>query len=205
MAEHPRAVWIFLYRTVPCHLGCILRNNKQNIKLNYTEGNFMAWEVFLFKMATNRNLGFISQTSAKPVLHIFQDLNKHPLRFHALVWLHKQLSGTTSFCLPLVDRRYSVKELRILFQLEICPSVQAHHIIQLSVRFWMQRIQITCYRIQRRGGTERVRCGARVQGQSPMSARLRVNHNHFKWAEPCPTPAVVQKTQTLNLNQLCSK
>lgn len=59
----------------------------------------MAGEVALFKMANNRNFEFTSQTSAKLVLHIFQDLNKHHLRFHALVWLHKQLSSTTSFCL----------------------------------------------------------------------------------------------------------
>lgn len=70
----------------------------------------------------------------------------------------------------LVDPRYPVKELRIIFQLEICLSVQAHHIIQLSVWFWMQRIQITCYRIQKRGGTERVRRGAPVQGQSSSAS-----------------------------------
>lgn len=128
-------------------------------------------------------------------LHIFQDLNKRRrLRFHALVWLHKQLGSTTVFFrLPLVDQ---LKELRILFQLQICPSIQAHHIIQLSVRFWMQRIQITCYRIQRRGGTERACCGAPVQGLSPMSTSctsITIPSNELNL---CPALCAVQKTQT---------
>lgn len=63
-----------------------------------------------------------------------------------------------------------MKELTVLFQHEICPSIQAHHIIQLSVRFWKQHIQITCYHIQRRGGTERVHCRAPFQSRGPMSA-----------------------------------
>lgn len=59
---------------------------------------------------------------AEVELHIFQDLNKHHLEFHALVWLHEQRGSATGFCLPLVDRHYPVKELRILFQVQICPS-----------------------------------------------------------------------------------
>lgn len=47
---------------------------------------------------------------------------------------------------------------------------EAHHIIQLGVQFWMTLIQITCYRIQKQGGMEWLRCGAPVQGTSPMSA-----------------------------------
>ena len=122
---------------------------------------------------------YITDTWRKVWLHVFRELNKHHLRFRALVRLHKQLSSTTISCLALVDRRYPVKELRILSNY---PSMQAHHIIQLSVRFWMQHIQITCYRIQRRGGTERLRCGAPLQGPSPMSRWLHVNHNHLEWA-----------------------
>lgn len=150
-------------------------------------------ELFQVSSAGRGILTLYHRYLKKVWLHVFHDRNKHHLRFHALVRLHKQLSSTTSSCLALADRRYPVKELRILSNY---PSMQAHHIIQLSVRFWMQHIQITCYRIQRRGGTERLRCGAPLQGPSPMSRWLHVNHNHLEWAEPYPTPAVVQKTQT---------
>ena len=134
----------------------------------------------IFSMAYNRNFESISQTSAKLVLHIFQGLNKHHLRFPALVWLHKQLSSTTSFCLPLVDCHYLVKELRILFQPGISPPVQAHHIIQLSVRFWMQHIQITCYRIQRRGGggeQHKYAVGLESRARVPWALAARQSHS----------------------------
>lgn len=58
--------------------------------------------------------------NCKKLLH--QHLEKHSLRFPALIGLHKQLRRATSVCLKLVERRYALKELRIIFQLWIPPS-----------------------------------------------------------------------------------
>lgn len=116
-----------------------------------------------------RGSEFVPRIPAELLFRVFQDLNNEHLRFHQLVWLHKQLSSTTilvATCWPSVpDERVENRFSKLRSD---CP-VQPHHIIQLSMRFWMQHIQITCYRIQKRDGTESLCYRAPVQGLSPMS------------------------------------
>lgn len=80
-------------------------------------------------------------------------------------------------------------------QLQIGPSRPHNLTIFYHLASGSRLIQITCYRIQKPGGTERLWCGAPLHCPSPRSARSYANPNHFKRAEPYP--AAVQENANL--------
>lgn len=118
-----------------------------------------------------KSLKLIPQIPAELLLHIFQGLNKHHLKFHAFVWLHKQLSAATKFCLSHVDHHYPAKELRILFQLQICLSRGKLTILyNLVCSSGWSTFKLHAIEFKSKGGTEWLHCGAPVQGPSLMNA-----------------------------------
>lgn len=106
------------------------------------------------------------------LLHIFQNFTNIvssflPLRDFAN---NKNLLAGSACQPPSVTAWSGSQEY--FSDLKLPLSVQAHHIIQLSVRFWMQHIKITCYRIQK---------SRRKRSENPVRP---VSHEHMQHANP---------------------
>lgn len=69
-----------------------------------------------------RGSEFVPRIPAELLFPVFQDLDNEHLRFHELVWLHKQLSSTTIFGCHLLTFSPWWKSWEPLFQTEIWLS-----------------------------------------------------------------------------------